>query len=157
MIWSTRLLEQRGFVAPMSDDMVLHFSSNSSNQSDQSLPDKIAKLEARMVGKTSSVAVAAPVQQQQQQQQQPARSSASPAPKFVVATEELPEASTSSDSDDEVKHFRNIPIKRLVFLWGERMVVLIQELWGQGIIMLFNGYIISRLVWFDLGSTYICV
>lgn len=38
----------------MSDDMLLHFSSNSSNQSDQSL--KIAKLEARMVGKASSAA-----------------------------------------------------------------------------------------------------
>ncbi|KAF2299869.1 hypothetical protein GH714_005069 [Hevea brasiliensis] len=35
----------------MSDDMLIHFSSNSSNQSDQSLPTKIAKLEARMVGR----------------------------------------------------------------------------------------------------------
>ena len=40
----------------MSDDMLIHFSSNSSNQSDQSLPTKIAKLEARMVGKGSSTA-----------------------------------------------------------------------------------------------------
>ncbi|GMN46970.1 hypothetical protein TIFTF001_016139 [Ficus carica] len=40
----------------MSDDMLLHFSSNSSNQSDHSLPTKIAKLEARMVGKASSAA-----------------------------------------------------------------------------------------------------
>lgn len=95
----------------MSDDMLLHFSSNSSNQSDQSLPTKIAKLEARMVGKASSaaatataapavatatvtvVAAAAPAQQS-------TWSSVSSAMKFV--TDELPEASTSSDSDDDV-------------------------------------------------------
>ncbi|KAI3829020.1 hypothetical protein L1987_03134 [Smallanthus sonchifolius] len=41
----------------MSDDVLLHFTSNSSNQSDQSLPSKIAKLEARMVGKTSTSVV----------------------------------------------------------------------------------------------------
>lgn len=41
----------------MSEDMLLHFTSNSSNQSDQSLPSKIAKLEARMVGKTSTAVV----------------------------------------------------------------------------------------------------
>ncbi|KAJ0803053.1 putative protein kinase TLK family [Helianthus annuus] len=38
----------------MSEDFLQHFTSNSSNQSDQSLPSKIAKLEARMVGKTST-------------------------------------------------------------------------------------------------------
>ncbi|KAM7528465.1 hypothetical protein LguiB_031875 [Lonicera macranthoides] len=37
----------------MSDDMLLHLSSNSSNQSDQSLPSKIARLEARMISKGS--------------------------------------------------------------------------------------------------------
>ncbi|KAA3485836.1 serine/threonine-protein kinase TOUSLED-like [Gossypium australe] len=40
----------------MSDDMLLHFSSNSSNQSDNSLPTKMAKLEARLVGKDLSEA-----------------------------------------------------------------------------------------------------
>ncbi|KAL1090946.1 hypothetical protein V6Z11_D07G125300 [Gossypium hirsutum] len=81
----------------MSDDMLLHFSSNSSNQSDHSLPTKIAKLEARLVGKASSASAA---QQPQQQQQQPPWSSLSSASKFVSA-EDLPEASSSSDSDDE--------------------------------------------------------
>ncbi|KAM1056662.1 hypothetical protein ACFX13_030801 [Malus domestica] len=70
----------------MSDDMLIHFSSNSSNQSDHSLPTKIAKLEARMVGKASS---ALPALQQQQQQQ----------PRFTTA--DLAEPSTSSDSDDD--------------------------------------------------------
>ncbi|EEF34814.1 Serine/threonine-protein kinase plo1, putative [Ricinus communis] len=88
----------------MSDDMLIHFSSNSSNQSDQSLPTKIAKLEARMVGKTST-----PVppqlhqqqpQQQQQQQQQPIWSSVSSAVKFGP-TEDLVEHMSSSDSDDD--------------------------------------------------------
>ncbi|XP_059430669.1 serine/threonine-protein kinase TOUSLED [Corylus avellana] len=88
----------------MSDDMLIHFSSNSSNQSDQSLPTKIAKLEARMVSKASS---APPAQQQQQQppppppqQQQPAWASVSSgaAAKFG-GTEELAEPSSSSDSD----------------------------------------------------------
>ncbi|KAL4036005.1 hypothetical protein IC575_004719 [Cucumis melo] len=75
----------------MSDDMLLHFSSNSSNQSDQSLPTKMAKLEARMVGKTSSIPPPA--------QSQSTRTSISSAVKFV-ATESLMEPSTSSDSDD---------------------------------------------------------
>ncbi|XP_061959200.1 serine/threonine-protein kinase TOUSLED isoform X3 [Populus nigra] len=90
----------------MSDDMLMHFSSNSSNQSDQSLPTKIAKLEARMAGKVPSVTPGPPVQlqqqqpqhqQQQQQQQQPIWSSVSPGPKFGPP-EELAE---SSDSDDD--------------------------------------------------------
>lgn len=87
----------------MSDDMLLHFSSNSSNQSDHSLPTKIAKLEARLVGKASSASSAQQPQQQQQQhqQQQPPWPSLSSASKFV-STEDLPEASSSSDSDDEV-------------------------------------------------------
>ncbi|MED6158308.1 hypothetical protein PIB30_031610 [Stylosanthes scabra] len=73
----------------MSDDMLVHFSSNSSNQSDQSLPTKIAKLEARMVGKASSTAA-----------QQPGWSSLPSAAKFGGAAEDLAEASSSSDSDD---------------------------------------------------------
>lgn len=87
----------------MSDDMLIHFSSNSSNQSDSSLPSKIAKLEARMVGKPSSAATAGAAQQPPQQpQQQPAWISVSSAAKFV-ATEELSEASIYSDSDDEAE------------------------------------------------------
>ncbi|KAB1996816.1 hypothetical protein ES319_D13G257500v1 [Gossypium barbadense] len=90
----------------MSDDMLLHFSSNSSNQSDNSLPTKMAKLEARLVGKVSSATGSQQppqtqqLQQQQQQQQQPVWSSLSSASKFVSA-EDLSEASSSSDSDDE--------------------------------------------------------
>lgn len=77
----------------MSDDMLVHFSSNSSNQSDQSLPTKIAKLEARMVGKGSSTSAS----------QQPSWSSVpSSAGKFSGAAEDLAEPSTSSDSDDDV-------------------------------------------------------
>lgn len=89
----------------MSDDMLLHFSSNSSNQSDQSLPTKMAKLEARMVGKTSSI--------QPPAQSQSTRTSVSSAVKFV-ATENLIEPSTSSDSDDGVSSF-NIRVQ-LVFI-----------------------------------------
>lgn len=74
----------------MSDDMLLHFSSNSSNQSDQSLPTKIAKLEARMVGKAPLAApAAAPVQAAW-----PAVSS--------VANYGVAEDLVSSDSDDDV-------------------------------------------------------
>ncbi|XP_027333727.1 serine/threonine-protein kinase TOUSLED isoform X2 [Abrus precatorius] len=75
----------------MSDDMLIHFSSNSSNQSDQSLPTKIAKLEARMVGKGSSTTA-----------QQSAWSSVpSSAGKFGGAAEDLAEPPSSSDSDDD--------------------------------------------------------
>ncbi|XP_044505788.1 serine/threonine-protein kinase TOUSLED-like isoform X2 [Mangifera indica] len=76
----------------MSDDMLMHFSSNSSNQSDQSLPTKIAMLEARMVGK-------APAQQPQQQQNIWASVSTSIR---SVAAENVDQASTSSDSDDDI-------------------------------------------------------
>lgn len=64
--------------------MVIHFASNSSNQSDQSLPTKIAKLEARMVGKASSVT-------------SQANSWSSPAMFENVAEP----AAVSSDSDDD--------------------------------------------------------
>ncbi|XP_013606450.1 PREDICTED: serine/threonine-protein kinase TOUSLED-like isoform X1 [Brassica oleracea var. oleracea] len=70
----------------MSDEMVIQFSSNSSNQSDHSLPDKLAKLEARLTGKTASSA--------KQQQQLSVWSSAS------TAAAGSSEASIS-DSDDE--------------------------------------------------------
>lgn len=77
----------------MSDDMIIHFSSNSSNHSDQSLPTKIAKLEARMVGRDPSAVPATSTA--------PATwSSASVSSKFVPA-ENLAELGTSSDSDDD--------------------------------------------------------
>ncbi|KAL2557326.1 Serine/threonine-protein kinase TOUSLED [Forsythia ovata] len=79
----------------MSEDMLIHFSSNSSNQSDQSsLPTKIAKLEARMVGKTSS-AVASPAQAQVQS------TLWSAAVKFGSPPDSLPESLVSSDDSDD--------------------------------------------------------
>ncbi|KAF8009363.1 hypothetical protein BT93_J0379 [Corymbia citriodora subsp. variegata] len=86
----------------MSDDMLLHLSSNSSNQSDQST--KFAKLEARLVGKASSAVTSSLPQQQQQQQQQQqllpqARPSVSSASKFAS---DLAGQSSSSDSDDDI-------------------------------------------------------
>ncbi|KAG7555994.1 Protein kinase domain [Arabidopsis suecica] len=84
----------------MSDDMVMHFSSNSSNQSDHSLPDKIAKLEARLTGKTPSSAK--PPQLQQQHQQVSVWSSASStAVKVVTSTPPGLSETSISDSDDE--------------------------------------------------------
>ncbi|XP_077225862.1 protein kinase superfamily protein [Tasmannia lanceolata] len=71
----------------MSDDMLIHFSSNSS-QSNPSLPTKLAKLEARMVGKGSS---SAPVQSNFQ----------SSSSKFIVS-ETLSQPLSSSDDDDDV-------------------------------------------------------
>ncbi|CAN4119118.1 unnamed protein product [Withania somnifera] len=70
----------------MSDDMVIHFASNSSNQSDQSLPTKIAKLEARMVGKGSSVT---------------SQANSWSAPAMFGAAENVAEPAVSSDSDDD--------------------------------------------------------
>lgn len=85
--------EVKNFVITMSDDMLIQFSSNSSNQSDQSLPTKIAKLEARMVGKASSATTA--VAQSQQ------AASWSVATKFSEPPESLPNEHLSSDSDDD--------------------------------------------------------
>ncbi|RWR85434.1 Protein kinase domain-containing protein [Cinnamomum micranthum f. kanehirae] len=72
-----------------SDDMLMHFSSNS-NQSDSSLPTKLAKLEARMAGKGSSSAVA-PVQAQWQ---------SGSAVKFE-GMKDCADPLSSSDSDDD--------------------------------------------------------
>ncbi|OVA00864.1 Protein kinase domain [Macleaya cordata] len=72
----------------MSDDFLTHFSSNSSNQSDPSLPTKLAKLEARMVGKGS---LNTPVQA--------SWSSVSSVAKFGPT--DPGEQSTSSDSEDD--------------------------------------------------------
>ncbi|XP_073040510.1 serine/threonine-protein kinase TOUSLED isoform X2 [Primulina eburnea] len=76
----------------MGDDFILQFSSNSSNQSDQS--SKIAKLEARMVGKASSTAVT-----QSQVQVQPKSWSA--AGKFGGKSESLPNSAIDSDDSDD--------------------------------------------------------
>ncbi|KAI4386161.1 hypothetical protein MLD38_004120 [Melastoma candidum] len=87
----------------MSDDLLLHLSSNSSNQSDQSLPTKMAKLEARLVGKaaSSSTVPAVPVLPQQQ-----AARSLAPTVLGSRFTEEMAAAATepssSSDSDDDI-------------------------------------------------------
>lgn len=65
----------------------MHFSSNS-NQSDPSLPVKLAKLEARMAGKATS----APVQ-----------SSWQSSPVKAGATEEaVGPSSSSTESDDDI-------------------------------------------------------
>ncbi|KAG8387303.1 hypothetical protein BUALT_Bualt02G0007300 [Buddleja alternifolia] len=76
----------------MSDDMLLHFSSNSSNQSDQS--SKIAKLEARLVGKASSTVASQPQVQAQ-------LNSWSAAAKFGVTPTSLPESLVDSDDSDD--------------------------------------------------------
>ncbi|KAF9596210.1 hypothetical protein IFM89_007892 [Coptis chinensis] len=74
----------------MSEDFVIQFStkSNSSNQSDPSLPNKLAMLEARMVGKSASN-TNTPLQ------------STWPSISSVKAGDVM-EPSTSSDSDDDV-------------------------------------------------------
>lgn len=74
----------------MSDDLFLQFSSNSSNQSDPSLPTKLAKLEARMAGKGAT----------------PVQASWSSVNKFGAAEElAMPEQSYSSDSEEDVSTF----------------------------------------------------
>eukprot|EP00252_Welwitschia_mirabilis_P009759 TRINITY_DN22622_c0_g1_i1.p1 TRINITY_DN22622_c0_g1~~TRINITY_DN22622_c0_g1_i1.p1 ORF type:complete len:697 (-),score=177.81 TRINITY_DN22622_c0_g1_i1:223-2313(-) len=70
------------------DEMIAHFSSNS-NQSDPSLPVKIAKLEARMTGKTPSPI---PVQSNWQ----------SPPPRATGAEEMACASSSSTESDDDI-------------------------------------------------------
>ncbi|KMT04990.1 hypothetical protein BVRB_7g171520 [Beta vulgaris subsp. vulgaris] len=79
----------------MSDDMLIHFSSNSSNQSDQSLT-KIAKLEARLVGKGSASGSGPSSMPLPAQTAWPSAGSS----KFGVV-DDVGEASTSSDSDDD--------------------------------------------------------
>ncbi|GFP89466.1 serine/threonine-protein kinase tousled [Phtheirospermum japonicum] len=76
----------------MSDDMILHFSSNSSNQSDQS--SKIAKLEARLVGRPSSAVASQPQAQAQ-------LSSWSAPSKYGAAPDNLPESLIDSDDSDD--------------------------------------------------------
>ncbi|GER53084.1 protein kinase superfamily protein [Striga asiatica] len=75
----------------MPDDLIMHFS-NSSNQSDQS--SKIAKLEARLVGRPSS-AIAS-------QAQAPAQLNSWPTPaKFVETGDSLPDSFADSDDSDD--------------------------------------------------------
>lgn len=100
----------------MSDDMIIHFSSNSSNHSDQSLPTKIAKLEARMVGRDPSAVPAASTA--------PATWSSASAPSKFLPAENLAELGTSSDSDDDVcqKIFisffmQTVFLDFVIFLW----------------------------------------
>ncbi|KAL8057934.1 hypothetical protein ABFX02_04G215700 [Erythranthe guttata] len=76
----------------MSEDMILHFASNSSNQSDQS--SKIAKLEARLVGKPSSAVVTQPQVQAQ------LNSWSTPA-KFGGNPDSLPDSLLDSDDSDD--------------------------------------------------------
>ncbi|KAJ6827076.1 serine/threonine-protein kinase TOUSLED [Iris pallida] len=73
----------------MADDIVMHLSSNSSNPSDPSLPTKLAKLEARMAGKSSS----SPSPSLQPPPPPP------PPPSKFGAPEEV-ESSSDSDDDD---------------------------------------------------------
>lgn len=75
----------------MSDDMIMHFS-NSSNQSDQS--SKIAKLEARLVGKASSAVAAQPQVQAQV-------NSWSTFAKFGGASDSLLDSLGDSDDTDD--------------------------------------------------------
>ncbi|KAL2485542.1 Serine/threonine-protein kinase TOUSLED [Abeliophyllum distichum] len=77
--------------------MLMHFSSNSSNQSDQSsLSSKMAKLEARMVGKEPS---AVATQTKAQDRAQP---TSPPAPvKFGGPLDSLPESLVHSDDSDD--------------------------------------------------------
>ncbi|XP_070044036.1 serine/threonine-protein kinase TOUSLED isoform X2 [Nicotiana tabacum] len=82
----------------MSDDMVIHFASNSSNQSDQSLPTKIAKLEARMVGKASTTTSTS----QATSWSAPANFGLGPGPADNVAE---PAVSSDSDDDDNGREF----------------------------------------------------
>ncbi|KAD6453350.1 hypothetical protein R6Q59_015178 [Mikania micrantha] len=100
----------------MSEDVLLHFTSNSSNQSDQSLPSKIAKLEARMVGKTSTAVVSAlqiPAAQAGTTRSLVSSSSAAIAAKFGANTAGgiCVESLDSSDSEEDDSNGREFLIQ----------------------------------------------
>lgn len=98
----------------MSEDVLLHFTSNSSNQSDQSLPSKIAKLEARMVGKTSTAAVSSlQLPAAQVAATRSSVSSSSAASKFGAnaAGGICAESLDSSDSEEDDTHGREFLIQ----------------------------------------------
>lgn len=80
----------------MSDDIVMQLSSNS-NPSDPSLPTKLAKLEARMAGKSSSSLTIQSVRQ------------STPPPMRFPEQEELLD---SSSSDDDVSPSLHILLTR---------------------------------------------
>lgn len=90
-----------------SDDMLMHFSSNS-NQSDSSLPTKLAKLEARMAGKGSSSAVA-PVQAQWQ---------SGSAVKFEGMKDCADPLSSSDSDDDDVSYLSHVLILQIFWCFG---------------------------------------
>lgn len=100
----------------MADDVFSHISSNS-NQSDPSLPLKLAKLEARMAGKPPS----APVQAAWQGSQ--------PLPGAPVPSTDcsLPASSTESEGDDDDDGgegflIRRNPLKRKTYVDGEELM-----------------------------------
>ncbi|KAJ6847912.1 serine/threonine-protein kinase TOUSLED [Iris pallida] len=82
----------------MADDIVMHLSSNSSNPSDPSLPTKLAKLEARMAGKSSS-------SPSPSLQPSPPPPPPPPPPSKFGPPEDLPESSSDSDDDDNGGNF----------------------------------------------------
>ncbi|KAL4567638.1 hypothetical protein LXL04_023227 [Taraxacum kok-saghyz] len=97
----------------MSEDVLLHLASNSSNQSDQSLPSKIAKLEARMVGKTSTAVVSTLQLPSAQATATRSSISASSASKFGAnaAGEICAESLDSSDSEEDDSNGREFLIQ----------------------------------------------
>ncbi|KAI3503977.1 hypothetical protein L1887_32513 [Cichorium endivia] len=97
----------------MSEDVLLHLASNSSNQSDQSLPSKIAKLEARMVGKTSTAVVSTLQLPAAQAAATRSSISSSSAAKFGAnaAGEICAESLDSSDSEEDDSNGREFLIQ----------------------------------------------
>ncbi|CAH1412524.1 unnamed protein product [Lactuca virosa] len=97
----------------MSEDVLLHLASNSSNQSDQSLPSKIAKLEARMVGKTSTAVVSTLQLPAAQAAATRSSISSSSAAKFGAnaAGEIYAESLDSSDSEEDDSNGREFLIQ----------------------------------------------
>ncbi|KAJ0579984.1 putative non-specific serine/threonine protein kinase [Helianthus annuus] len=102
----------------MSEDVLLHFTSNSSNQSDSLLPSKIAKLEARVVGKTPTAVVVFAIQipAAQTAMRSLANSSSAIAAKFGansaggICVESL--YSSDSGEDDSVTDFVEVVVAR---------------------------------------------
>ncbi|XP_072992946.1 serine/threonine-protein kinase TOUSLED isoform X1 [Typha latifolia] len=98
----------------MSDDIVMHLSSNSSNPSNASLPSKLAKLEARMAGKSSS----SPSVQSGWQPAPPVR---------FLEQEELPSSSSSDDDNGGEFLIQHNTQKRVRVQEGGHVVTLQQS------------------------------